>query len=222
MSFITKLFGTGKGGSNKPPTPAEAIQSLRNVEEMLVKKQEYLEKKVEAEIAIAKKHGSKNKRLALSALKRKNRYQKQLQQIDGTLTTIEFQREALENASTNTEVLKIMSGAAKSLKAAHQDVMDPDKVHDLLAEIQEQQELATEISDAISNPTGFGYDIDEDELEKELEDLEQEEFDRQALNVPSLDTESLPSPPTAVPAAAAKAKVEEEEDDELSRLRAWA
>ena len=41
---------------------------------------------------------------ALMALKRKKRLEKQLQQIDGTLSTIEFQREALENAQTNTEV----------------------------------------------------------------------------------------------------------------------
>lgn len=54
------------------------------------------------------------------ALRRKKRLDKQLQQIDGTLSTIEFQREALENAQTNTEVLKNMSYAAKALKAAHQ------------------------------------------------------------------------------------------------------
>ena len=56
---------------------------------------------------------------ALNALKRKKRLEKQLQQIDGTLSTIEFQREALENAQTSTEVLKNMSYAAKALKAAH-------------------------------------------------------------------------------------------------------
>ncbi len=57
---------------------------------------------------------------ALMALKRKKRLEKQLGQIDGTLSTIEFQREALENAQTNTEVLKNMSFAAKAMKAAHQ------------------------------------------------------------------------------------------------------
>ncbi len=57
--------------------------------------------------------------VALAALKRKKRYEKQLTQIDGTLSTIEFQREALENASTNTEVLNVMGAAAKALKQAH-------------------------------------------------------------------------------------------------------
>ena len=59
---------------------------------------------------------------ALQALKRKKRYEKQLQQIDGTLSTIEFQRESLENASTNTEVLTVMGHAAKALKVAHKDM----------------------------------------------------------------------------------------------------
>ena len=59
---------------------------------------------------------------ALMALKRKKRYEKQLQQIDGTLSTIEFQREALQNASTNTEVLRVMGDAAKALKGAHKNM----------------------------------------------------------------------------------------------------
>ena len=60
--------------------------------------------------------------MALQALKRKKRFEKQLQQIDGTLTTIEYQREALENASTNTEVLKAMGSAAKTLKESQNNL----------------------------------------------------------------------------------------------------
>ncbi|CAN8000737.1 unnamed protein product [Ixodes pacificus] len=159
MSFFSRMFGGGKGGE-KAPSPGEAIQRLREIEEMLNKKQDFLESKVKLELDQAKKHGTKNKRAALAALKRKRRYEKQLAQIDGTLTTIEFQREALENANTNTEVLKIMGLAAKALKNAHEN-MDVDKVHDLMDEVQEQQEIANEISEAISNPVGFGTDVDE-------------------------------------------------------------
>jgi len=68
---------------------------------------------------------------ALQALKRKKRYEKQLQQIDGTLSTIEFQREALENASTNTEVLRVMGDAAKALKGAHKNMYDRFLVIDI-------------------------------------------------------------------------------------------
>lgn len=57
---------------------------------------------------------------ALQHLKRKKRLEKQLQNVDGTLSTIEFQREALENAQTNTEVFKNMKTAAQALKSAQQ------------------------------------------------------------------------------------------------------
>jgi len=54
--------------------------------------------------------------VAIQALKRKKRYEAQLNQIDGTLTTLEYQREVLENASSNAEVLKVMSDASKAFK----------------------------------------------------------------------------------------------------------
>jgi len=61
MSVFGKLFGGGgKGG--KGPNPQEAIQKLRETEEMLTKKQEYLEQKIDAELLTAKKNGTKNKR----------------------------------------------------------------------------------------------------------------------------------------------------------------
>lgn len=63
MSVFGKLFGAGGGKAGKGgPTPQEAIQRLRDTEEMLSKKQEFLEKKIEQELTAAKKHGTKNKR----------------------------------------------------------------------------------------------------------------------------------------------------------------
>ncbi|XP_059185973.1 charged multivesicular body protein 4b [Centropristis striata] len=219
MSLFGKLFGSGgKGG--KSPTPQEAIQKLRETEEMLAKKQDFLEKKIDQELMTAKKNGTKNKRAALQALKRKKRYEKQLAQIDGTLSTIEFQREALENANTNTEVLKNMGYAAKALQAAHQH-MDINKVDDLMADITEQQEVAQEISDAISRPVGFGEEFDEDELMAELEEMEQEQLDKDLLAVEGTEDVPLPSvPSTSLPSRPAK-KVEEDEDD-MADLEAWA
>lgn len=47
------------------------------------------------------------------------------------------------------------------------------KVHDLMEEIAEQQEVSNEIAAAISNPVGLQSDIDDDELMKELEEMEE-------------------------------------------------
>lgn len=202
MSLLQRMFGSGKKGE---PTPQDAIQKLRETEEMLNRKSEFLEAKIAEELKKAKQYGTKNKRgkatilsrpwlslvslwlnvkhrvatrlcstaislntppptpsspflslfpflltcavishsslsplilpfflpslpftlsssspAALQHLKRKKRLEKQLQNIDGTLSTIEFQREALENASTNTEVFKNMKTAAQALKSAQQ------------------------------------------------------------------------------------------------------
>lgn len=61
-------------------------------------------------------------------------------------------------------------------------------------DIAEQHDIASEISTAISNPVGFTDDLDEDELEKELEELEQEGLEEDLLKVPQ-PTE-LPAVPT--------------------------
>uniref|UniRef100_A0A3Q3AP61 Charged multivesicular body protein 4C n=1 Tax=Kryptolebias marmoratus TaxID=37003 RepID=A0A3Q3AP61_KRYMA len=192
MSKISKLF-KGSSSSSSRPSAQEAIHRLRETEEMLTKKQEYLEKRIEQELAIAKKNGTKNKRAALQALKRKKRLEQQLTQIDGTLSTIEFQREALENSHTNTEVLKNMGFAAKAMKKVH-DNMDVDRIDDMMQDITDQQGVAQEISEAISRP--FGDNFDEDELLAELEELEQQEMEdnmKSMGGLPSVPSSKLPS-----------------------------
>ena len=116
----------------------------------------------------------------------------------------------------------------------------------MMDDIAEQQDVAKEISEAISSPVAFGQvsffqgkkkdfkffsqnqEFDEDELEAELDALgeeleleEQEELDKQLLDVGP--TVPLPDVPRAVPAKpqAAKAK-KEEEDPDMAELAAWA
>ncbi|XP_020515684.2 charged multivesicular body protein 4c [Labrus bergylta] len=233
MSKISKLFKGSSGSSSSSsskskhhrsrggggPSPQEAIHKLRETEEMLTKKQDYLEKRIEQEITIAKKNGTKNKRAALQALKRKKRLEQQLTQIDGTLSTIEFQREALENSHTNTEVLKNMGYAAKAMKKVHEN-MDLDKIDDLMQDITEQQDVAQEISNAISGP--FGETFDEDELLAELEELEQQELEdnmKSMGGLPSVPSIKLPS---AGPSHRATTKKRVEDEDDMRMLASWA
>ncbi|CAG9568536.1 unnamed protein product [Danaus chrysippus] len=218
MSFLGKLFGGKK--EEKGPTTHEAIQKLRETEELLIKKQEFLEKKIEIEIQTAKKNGTKNKRAAIAALKRKKRYEKQLTQIDGTLTQIEAQREALEGANTNAQVLNTMRDAANAMKLAHKDI-DVDKVHDIMDDIAEQHDISREITDAISNNVAFSNDIDEDELERELEELEQEELDKEMIGI-NVPADTLPDVPAEPVPEKQKAKPKEEEDEDFKLLKSWA
>lgn len=135
-------------------------------------------------------------------MKRKKRYEQQLEQLQGTLTTIETQREALENANTNAAVLDTMKGASDALKKSHKD-MDIDKVHDMMDDIAEQNDIANEISNAISTGIVSPNAVDEDELARELEELEQEGLDQELLNVGPTPTAKLPEvPSTDLPTAA--------------------
>ncbi|XP_050440375.1 charged multivesicular body protein 4c [Adelges cooleyi] len=223
MSFLSKLFGGKK--EEKGPSTEDAIQKLRATEELLIKKQEFLQKKIDQELEIAKKNGTTNKRAAIQALKRKKRYEQQLEQIDGTMLTIETQRDALEGANTNNAVLTTMKTAADALKTAHQN-MNVDDVHNMMDDIAESQELSKEISEAISNPSGIGIDVDDDDLQKELDQLEQEELDKELLNTGKTPLSDLPTPavPTSEPGGRSKAKtkVVEDDDDEMKELAKWA
>lgn len=196
MSMLKWILGH-KNKENIPSTE-EAIQKLKQTEEMLEKKQEFLEKKIDMENVTAKKHARTNKRLAVQALKRRKRLEKQLNQIDGTLSTIEFQREALESAGMNTEVLKNMNHAARVLKSVHEQ-FGADDVHDIMDEIQEQTEISEEISAAICG-VGSNQDFDEDELNAELEAIEREAFhvefigmERPGGELPNVPSGELPT-----------------------------
>ncbi|CAN9506361.1 unnamed protein product [Ophioblennius macclurei] len=225
MSKISNFFKGGSSSGSKSkhrsrggPSPQEAIHKLRETEEMLTKKQDYLEKRIEQELATAKKHGTKNKRAALAALKKKKRLEQQLTQIDGTLSTIEFQREALENSHTNTEVLKNMGYAAKAMKQVHEN-MDVNKIDDLMADITEQQDVAQEISEAISRP--FGETFDEDELLAELEELENQAEEEGMMTMGGLPSVPSAGLPSLRPAQRATTRRRQEEDQDMQMLASW-
>ena len=89
--------------------------------------------------------------MALQALKRKQRHESQINQIDGRINTLIQQRLAFKNASANKELLK--------------------SLYSQLNDLDEQNELANEIANAISNPVDIDDQLDEDDLLKELDNL---------------------------------------------------
>jgi len=172
------LFGKAK----KVPTAQESIMKLKDTLEVLEKREKYLETKIEKELTEAKKNATKNKRGALMALKRKKAYEGQIEKIAGARLTIEQQLMAIEDANVNVEAISAMRSGASALRNIHGN-LNINKVDDVMDEIRDQMDLAKEITDAISQPVGFGQEFDDDELSKELDDLEQEALDSQILDV---------------------------------------
>ncbi|CAG0902496.1 unnamed protein product, partial [Darwinula stevensoni] len=119
MSVFGKMFRGRK--NDGPQTTQSPIEKLYEMEDMLTRRKDFLEEKITGELENAKKYGTKNKRAALAALKRKKRYELQVQQVYGTLSAIERQREALEGTTTSRVVLATLGQASKALKAAQKN-----------------------------------------------------------------------------------------------------
>ncbi|XP_044264687.1 charged multivesicular body protein 4b-like [Tribolium madens] len=183
MSFLKKIMGQKPP---KAPTLPEAIRRLKVTEDVLLRKQNSLEEKLKKEISNAKKNASTNRKAALQAIQKKKRLERQLQQVDGALTTLEAQLELLEKANTNKLAVESMDKAAKALKGTQKN-WDVDKVGQILDQFAEQRDFNDEISDAIAHPVGFEEEgLDEEELERELESLEKEMQDLSVDNLPEV------------------------------------
>jgi hypothetical protein len=90
-----KLFGKAQ----RAPAPKDAISKLRETLDMLQKREDYLQTKVQKELLVAKQNATKNKRsmflpyipcavahfdtAALAALKRKRAYESQIDKMQG-------------------------------------------------------------------------------------------------------------------------------------------
>eukprot|EP01119_Soliformovum_irregulare_P011908 TRINITY_DN3045_c0_g1_i1.p1 TRINITY_DN3045_c0_g1~~TRINITY_DN3045_c0_g1_i1.p1 ORF type:complete len:214 (+),score=71.48 TRINITY_DN3045_c0_g1_i1:80-721(+) len=208
------LFGTKKKAA---PTTRDSIAKLRETLDMLEKREQFLQKKMDKETAEAKRFLSLNKkREAMECLKRKKFQEGQMSKLSGARMTIEQQVMTLEGASVSLEALTAMQMGAASMKTIHKN-MNLDRVDDTMDEIREQMDVANEIADAISQPLG-GETIDEDDLLAELDELGQEALDEQLLPAPTPISAALPNAPTKAPTPTKKKIVDEEA--ELAALEA--
>jgi len=207
------LWGKKKAG----PSPKESIAKLRETLDMLEKREQFLQKKIDGQTTEAKKFlAQKNKRAALMCLKRKKTYEVQMDKIAGARMTIEQQVMTLEGANVSLEAMNAMKMGAASMKSIHNDI-NIDNVDETMDEIREQMDIANEINDAISQPLG-GEVFDDDDLLAQLDELEQENLDATLLGLEGSKTQvpQLPNTPTRAPV---KAKPVDEEA-ELAALEA--
>jgi len=166
------------GGRRDPKLSSrDAIVTLRQQLQMIEKKEEYLQKKVEEEVKKARANAVTNKPVATAALRRKKATELEIDRLQGTRFQLETQVNTLESASFNAETMAAMKKAAGALKDIH-GKLTIDKVDATMADIQEHMQVANEVSEAISSSNYAGMEIDEDELKQELAELEQEDLNR--------------------------------------------
>ncbi|KAJ7129741.1 Snf7-domain-containing protein [Mycena epipterygia] len=168
MAGIMSYFGR----RDTKQSAREAIVGLRQQLQMIEKKEDHLQKKIDQELKIAKANAVSNKPLATSALKRKRANETQLEQLRGQQMQLEMQVNTLESANLNAETMAAMKKAADVLQQIHSG-MSVAKVDETMAAITEQREVANEITELISNPAGADT-LGDAELMDELRALEDE------------------------------------------------
>ncbi|KAI3860103.1 hypothetical protein MKX03_033803 [Papaver bracteatum] len=187
--MFTRIFGKPK----QEPNALSSLAKLHETLEMLEKKESLLLKKVSAEVDKAKEFTrAKNKRAAITCLKRKRLLEQQVEQLGNFQLRIHDQMILIEGSKATTDTVDALRTGAAAMKAM-QKATNIDDVDKTMDEINEQTQNMKEIQNALANP--IGYDFDEDELEAELEELEELELEEQIL-----DTETTyPVPPVHVP-----------------------
>ncbi|OJA17024.1 hypothetical protein AZE42_00606, partial [Rhizopogon vesiculosus] len=213
MAGFMSYFG---GRRDTKQSARDAIVGLRQQLQMIEKKEEYLQKKIEEELKKAKANAVSNKAVATQALRRKKASEADMDRLAGQRLQLELQINTLESANMNAETLGAMKKASDVLASIHGN-MDIDKVDATMAKINEQKDIANEIAEALAAPSGL--EVDEEELKAELADLEQETLDERLAGAEHV--------PLHIPAGARRVEerpqaqaVEDDEETQLKELQA--
>lgn len=213
MAGIMSYFG---GRRDTKQAARDAIVGLRQQLQMIEKKEEHLQKKIDEELKKAKANAVSNKAVATQALRRKKASEAEMDRLAGQRLQLELQINTLESANLNAETMAAMKKASDVLASIHGNIT-MDKVDSTMSKITEQREIANEIAEALSNPTGMDA-ADEDELKEQLAELEQETLDERLAGAEHV--------PLHIPAGAhqveerRKVAVEDDEEAQLRELQA--
>merc|ERR1719413_265822 len=208
---MDRIFGKKK----KPGPPAPGLSETSaglggRVDEMDKKiaglEQElrvYKEKIKKARTPAAKQMVQKR---AMEVLKRKKMYESQRDMVAGQQFNIDQASFGIESAKANVQTIAAMKGANQELKKTLKKDLNIDDVEDLADDMAEMMEDFNEINEALAQNFSTPEDIDEADLDAELEMLEDEMFEEEALGedaTPSyLQTSQMPDTPTTeLPAA---------------------
>lgn len=208
------------GKKKEKKKPNEELEQMHRTLEILEKRERVLQKKIDQEVEKAKAClAKKNKSGAMVAMKRKKAYESQIERLNNQRFNIEQIQMKLEEATIDMETFNAQRNGAEAIKGVYGNTT-ASKVDEDMDKVRDTIEDANEIGQAISESFGFGMEMDEDDVMDELNMLEQEELDKQMLdmnNVPSHQVESKQKAPSSTEPEKQKQPAV---DDELAALEA--
>ena len=226
MDYIMNIFGKSKQQSTQSQSTinknmanmANTISVITNLKEqvdLLEKRNNFITKQKDNAILEAKqKLEKKDKNGAMLALKKKKQFEDEIAKNQGIQLTLENQIYSLESANMQKAVIDALELGNKSIKQINNN-LNPDKIDELMDDIQEQTDNSNAINQALSQNLQQVYD-DTDLLE-ELEKLEAEnnKNDGEFCNtLPSIPKEDIP----IIPNISTKLSEDEEMDLEIKQM----
>ena len=198
-----------------------AMAKLNETIENIGKKEDHLQRKMDAEVANALKFSAAGKkREALQCLKKKKMYEQQLTQLGTSKINLENQKLTMESMNMNAEIIDTQRVVTTSMQAQVKKMGGVDKVEELMDQVEDAQTDAQEIQNAMNRQMNVpGLDQDDDELLAELEGLQEAQLAAEMAKVEIGHAVVMPSAPISLPAAGTK-KVMTDEERELAELEA--
>lgn len=140
---------------------------------------------------------NKHERQAMQHMKLRQKLEEDIGLCYGKMHNLEDQRAALENATSNREILQVSQQTAKTLKNIRQETENADEI---LLELQDEIDANNVIQDTLSHTIdSSAVVVDEDELLAELEALNIDDApggsDPGALEQPGQGASVFPFPP---------------------------
>ena len=231
MDYIMNIFGKSKQQSTQSQstinknmaTMANTISVITNLKEqvdLLEKRNNFITKQKDNAILEAKqKLEKKDKNGAMLALKKKKQFEDEIAKNQGIQLTLENQIYSLESANMQKAVIDALELGNKSIKQINNN-LNPDKIDELMDDIQEQTDNSNAINQALSQNLQQVYD-DPDLLE-ELEQLENSFLEKSSAKNNDNDMEffgTLPSiPEEDIPIIPKKLSEDEEMELEMKQI----
>lgn len=210
------LFGRDSGTDGKAETTANLKKQINRLE---IVSRNYQSKADESKEMAKKLLKAGNKKGAADALKRSKIYLQNYNKTQNTMLTIQTQLDTIEEVSTTVETVeaikegnKIVSEAMKSVSA-----LDAERA---MAELEEQRDQVSMMSEAISDTTALELDLDDDiDIDDELAALELEMQAETHGTLPETGTGVPTSTTTAVPEKVSESSENADLEDELESLK---
>jgi charged multivesicular body protein 4 len=188
-----------------------AIPNIDEQIENIEKKEEHLQRKIDAEFANAKKFKAAGKEQEkLQCLKKKKMYEQQMKTLGTSKMNLERLKSTILSLNVTSKINDALTDGKNAVQNQVQKIGGVEKVEELMDGLEDGYADVREIDNAMNRQPG-GIDADDDELNAEFDGLMEEELAADLSKVDLGRAVEMTSAPISLPAAGTKKVMTDEE-----------